>query len=1038
MKFSREGSISRIWMKNFMTYKNETIYPGPNFNVTVGPNGSGKSSIVTALSICLGGELKSLNRQADLESLINNEAGNKAAEIEIELFTKAKQNRVVKAVISKGKSEPSWYINGKAVNKQALHDLTQELQIQPGNLCQFLPQDVVREFPQMKPLQIFENTIKAVGDLEILNKFRKGAKIQVDNELIDDDLKTKQNTLASLEQQEKKLENEKKIMEEREELIERKKTIDGALKWEKFRTLRKTVKETRDRDRKLQDDIKNEKQALQPIQDFLTAYEEKLKEVKKGFDTAEKDLLKTGREVEEFEIVDLEDELDRQAEREREITQDETNRLQQKERITQEIAKLQEKIELNPLDPQLEGTLQEKKDTKIRREEQLNQKEQIEREQESAMAMLKKELNRLQQKKESLLSINDRKLKVLEKENPDTYHGVLWLRENMDKFKKKVHEPIMLCLNVKAEYARYIETHVGRADLEGFVCEDPDDVNLLLRELREVKRLRKINAFHSNPDPKETFRKRNEASLAPYGFKSFLSDMYDAPDAVNAYLCQQKNLHQVPLFEKESEETDKLKEMFCSYYIGTTKFTTKRSKYSSNLSTGIEDIGNRRLIRLSDSIDQNKLEEIEEEMGSKKKQLKNQEGRLKQTKDTLVKIRGLVRDINNEVLKLETTRKEFKALERDLKVKENMLKTLKEPKCNIEAEKKKIKAKKAELVVKLCHKIGRLRDMTADCSKLDLKKRCKLLQIQNVESENQDSINKRDELSKRLSDLEQEYVNTQEKFDREKKSLNEMHKDAERATGGVFSPDKKYMPPAEWQNRFNTLGTNDENVLTYMLDEVEASLKKKKVAEDTVKRINDNKKSLDKAHSEVEKLKRKSQENILELDRLRKGWIAGVRRIAQQVGDKFSDMMAGLGYAGQIELIEGSEGNVLDMKNYGIKIQVKFRNDDEYQELSKGTQSGGEKSVTTAVYMMALQGLTQVPFRCVDEINQGMDEKNERYVWKMLLDVCSKHQAQYFYMAPKFPYSLPFNDQVTLLICNSGTVSTDFSTKSYVEASRKI
>ena len=104
--------------------------------------------------------MKSLNRQTDLESLINNEAGSKAAEIEIELFTKSKQNRVVKAVISKGKSEPNWHINGKPVNKQALQELTQELQIQPGNLCQFLPQDVVREFPQMKPLQIFENTIK--------------------------------------------------------------------------------------------------------------------------------------------------------------------------------------------------------------------------------------------------------------------------------------------------------------------------------------------------------------------------------------------------------------------------------------------------------------------------------------------------------------------------------------------------------------------------------------------------------------------------------------------------------------------------------------------------------------------------------------------------------------------------------------------------------------------------------------------------------------------------------------------------------------
>ena len=65
---------------------------------------------------------------------------------------------------------------------------------------------------------------------------------------------------------------------------------------------------------------------------------------------------------------------------------------------------------------------------------------------------------------------------------------------------------------------------------------------------------------------------------------------------------------------------------------------------------------------------------------------------------------------------------------------------------------------------------------------------------------------------------------------------------------------------------------------------------------------------------------------------------------------------------------------------------------------------------------MALQELTQVPFRCVDEINQGMDQRNERAVWGMLLDVCKEHNAQYFYMAPKFPYSLPFNRQVSLLV----------------------
>ena len=39
---------------------------------------------------------------------------------------------------------------------------------------------------------------------------------------------------------------------------------------------------------------------------------------------------------------------------------------------------------------------------------------------------------------------------------------------------------------------------------------------------------------------------------------------------------------------------------------------------------------------------------------------------------------------------------------------------------------------------------------------------------------------------------------------------------------------------------------------------------------------------------------------------------------------------------------------------------MRFRTGQDLQELSKGTQSGGEKSVTTAVYMMALQELTQV------------------------------------------------------------------------------
>ena len=50
---------------------------------------------------------------------------------------------------------------------------------------------------------------------------------------------------------------------------------------------------------------------------------------------------------------------------------------------------------------------------------------------------------------------------------------------------------------------------------------------------------------------------------------------------------------------------------------------------------------------------------------------------------------------------------------------------------------------------------------------------------------------------------------------------------------------------------------------------------------------------------------------------------------------------------------------------------------------------------STALYMMALQALTKVPFRCVDEINQGMDEKNERRVFDLLIETAvEKNSAQ--------------------------------------------
>lgn len=49
---------------------------------------------------------------------------------------------------------------------------------------------------------------------------------------------------------------------------------------------------------------------------------------------------------------------------------------------------------------------------------------------------------------------------------------------------------------------------------------------------------------------------------------------------------------------------------------------------------------------------------------------------------------------------------------------------------------------------------------------------------------------------------------------------------------------------------------------------------------------------------------------------------------------------------------------------------MQFRDGESLNALSATRQSGGERSVSTILYLLALQGVTVTPFRVVDEINQ--------------------------------------------------------------------
>ena len=69
-----------------------------------------------------------------------------------------------------------------------------------------------------------------------------------------------------------------------------------------------------------------------------------------------------------------------------------------------------------------------------------------------------------------------------------------------------------------------------------------------------------------------------------------------------------------------------------------------------------------------------------------------------------------------------------------------------------------------------------------------------------------------------------------------------------------------------------------------------------------------------------------------------------------------------------------------------LKI-VSSRENETLSQLDSHRQSGGERAVSTIFYLMALQSLARAPFRVVDEINQGMDPRNERIVHERMVDI---------------------------------------------------
>merc|ERR1712036_37227 len=72
------------------------------------------------------------------------------------------------------------------------------------------------------------------------------------------------------------------------------------------------------------------------------------------------------------------------------------------------------------------------------------------------------------------------------------------------------------------------------------------------------------------------------------------------------------------------------------------------------------------------------------------------------------------------------------------------------------------------------------------------------------------------------------------------------------------------------------------------------------------------------------------------------------------------------------------------------------------------------------LFLLAMQPISQCPFRLIDEINQGMDNRNERMIFQALAKTAESSKTQYFLITPKILEDLPYNKNITVGIVHNG------------------
>ncbi|KAJ7773680.1 hypothetical protein DFH07DRAFT_801525 [Mycena maculata] len=1063
------GSIVRIELRNFVTYDAVSFRPGPFLNMILGPNGTGKSSIACAICLGLNFPASTLGRASEVSSFVKNDTD--VGSIEIELKSeKGGKNVVVKRTMgAQGTGRGSSFtLDGVAASGKEVSARVAKLGVQVGNLCSFLPQDKVSAFAAMSPTELLLQTQRAAGDprLEAWHKTLvsegKGLKGILDS------IASESATVRQLTERNENIERDVQRYRDRKKIEHSIALLNVLIPVQAYREARAQFMalKTRQRAQHLRVTRLAEKNA--PAHALLGKLDAQHQELHEDREDAKQRVRAAFKAVQEKSAAS-------------EKLGDETEDLQSKLQglKSQEKARLMKIKNTEAAIAELKENIEEAHKVKMEIEEDVRAEQRILLAKHSA-SPLEREKRAWEQRngqlgarrnqnarneevgRRELKSLDDAdavKLQNLARWNRDVGDAVRWLRDNKDKFKMEVFEPPALSVRVpQHNYADAVEDSFNGNQMQMFVCqckEDYDTLNYHINDNPGLGRKAKVPTwFRPGTEADLVGPPMSREELKTRGFDGYAIEYVHCPDGMRWYLQRELNMHRTAISLRGIRELQGAIDALArpgpngrttktSFIEGTTVHEVGRSRYGQRaITASANDLGKARNFsgkaqvnpaekqRIDDILARCKqeaaeIQEEERELGAERRRLdtmekeqKALEAAVKKRLDVIFKETKRRRDLDGKLKqaeqKLAAAQNQGDAVQRSARYRAGIMAiTKRRVKLVSEAVDlgrdvidEQVKATSLGLqFLQIGAKKAALKEL---CDRKDAKYKAALAEFNNIDTEfGKIKVTTREllEQSKEvLSTLPDELNEEYEVIQAARVAHEKAVRDAEQAG------DPAPVPGADVELR--------------SLEELETELGKQEVNLDmnrntdpgVLEQYEKRKHTIEALEIAIEGKQRQADKIEKKIKTARENWEPALRTLVTSIGKKFSAAFDRIGCAGEIHIRQEEA-----YENWAIDILVKFRDTEKLQLLTGQRQSGGERSLTTILYLMSLTEEARAPFSLVDEINQGMDQRAERMVHNSMVDVtCKEDSAQYFLITPKLLPDLEYHHRMKVLCVNNG------------------